>query len=69
MKCKICIKETATEYCELHQKAHENLVQKYDDWKKALETSWEEYLNEIMRNQYSGVWVKEVAEYLISQIE
>ena len=69
MKCKICTKETATEYCELHQKAHENLVQKYDNWKKALKTSWEEYLNEIMRNQYSGVWVKEVAEYLISQIK
>jgi len=69
VKCKICTKETTTEYCELHQKAHENLVQKYDNWKKALETSWEEYLNEILKNQYSGVWVREVAEYLISKIK
>ena len=69
MKCKICTKETAAEFCELHQKAHENLIKRYDDWKKALEVSWGHYLNEILKNEYSGVWVREVAEYLISEIE
>lgn len=67
MKCKICKKETTTEYCELHEKAHECLVQRYDDWKQALEISWKEYLNEVVRNQYSGVWAKEVARYLLEK--
>ena len=67
MKCRICNKEAATEYCELHEKAHESLIQSYDDWKKALEISWKEYLNEIVKNQYSGVWAKEVALYLLEK--
>ena len=67
MKCKICSKESISEYCELHEKAHESLVKTYDDWKKALEISWKEYLNEVVRNQYSGVWAKEVAQYLLEK--
>lgn len=67
MKCKICNKEATNEYCELHEKAHESLFKKYDDWKKALEISWKEYLNEVMKNQYSGVWAKEVAQYLLKK--
>ena len=67
MKCKICNKEAISEYCELHEKAHESLVQRYDDWKKALEISWKEYLNEVAKNEYSGVWTREVARYLLEK--
>ena len=67
MKCKICNKEATNEYCELHEKAHESLVKTYDDWKEALEISWKEYLNGVVKNQYSGVWVKEVAQYLLEK--
>lgn len=69
MKCKICEKETAvnSEYCELHEAAHRNLVKKYEDWKKALSISWKEYLNEIVKNPLTGEWAKEVAQRLIDE--
>jgi len=65
MKCGICNKEAVEKYCELHEKAYKNIVQKYDDWKKAMDISWKEYLNEIAKNPYTGSWAKEVAEQLM----
>ena len=52
-------------YCELHKKAYRSIVQKYDDWKRAMDISWKEYLNEIAKNPYTGSWAKEVAEQLM----
>lgn len=69
MKCKICDRETTTKYCELHEKAHESIVQRYNVWKKALEISWRQYLNELVKNPYTGVWAKEVAKDLLGEIK
>ncbi|UCD26657.1 MAG: hypothetical protein JSV75_00560, partial [Candidatus Bathyarchaeota archaeon] len=70
MKCRICSK-TCTHpsegYCRLHQKAHRTVTQKYEDWKTALNTSWKEYLHEILKNPHTGSWAKEVVEKLISE--
>ena len=65
MKCRVCSREAVAKYCELHEKAYRNIVQKYDDWKKAMDISWKEYLNESAKNPYTGLWAKEVAEQLI----
>ena len=65
MKCRICSREAVGEYCEFHEKAHRNVVQKHEEWKKAMDTSWKEYLNEILQNPYTGTWAKEVAERLM----
>jgi len=65
MKCRICNREALKKYCELHEKAHKNIVRKYDDWKRAADISWKEYLNEIVKNPYTGSWAKEVAEQLM----
>ena len=65
MKCRICNKEAGEKYCELHEKAYRSIVQKYEDWKRAMVISWKEYLNEIMKNPYTGSWAKEVAERLM----
>ena len=65
MKCRICNKEAVEKYCELHEKAYRSIVQKYDDWKRAIDISWKEYLNEILKNPYTGSWAKEVAEKLL----
>lgn len=66
MRCKICSgKADESGYCELHTKAYESVVRKYDSWKRALECSWKEYLSEIAKNPLTGEWTKEVAEYLI----
>lgn len=64
MKCKVCDKEAVDDYCEAHESAYKNLVEKYDLWKKALGIPWKEYLREVAKNEYTGSWVKEVAEKL-----
>jgi hypothetical protein len=70
LKCVICGREADEKgYCELHAKAYENIDKKYDEWKKALEISWKEYLSEIVKNPLTGEWAKEVAEHLIKSGE
>jgi len=65
LKCRVCNREAVEKYCELHEKAYRSIVQKYDDWRSAMDISWKEYLNEIVKNPYSGLWAKEVAEQLM----
>jgi hypothetical protein len=67
LKCKVCDREAIEkDFCELHLKAYENIVEKYDVWRKALKISWREYLSEIEQNSLTGEWTKEVASYLIN---
>ncbi len=65
MKCKICSREAVEKYCELHEKAYRNVVQKYEDWRRAMSVSWKEYLKGILKNRCTGSWAKEVAERLM----
>ncbi|MCD6446045.1 hypothetical protein J7L49_04600 [Candidatus Bathyarchaeota archaeon] len=70
MKCVICNREAVKKgYCELHFKAYNNIIEKYDVWKKSSEASWKEYLNSIIKNPLTGEWAREVAEYLIKTVE
>jgi hypothetical protein len=50
----------------LHLEALENIIAKFDLWRKALKISWREYLREIKQNSLAGEWVKEVADFLIT---
>jgi hypothetical protein len=70
LNCKACNREAGeSDFCPLHLKAYENVVKKYDFWRKALKISWKEYLSEIEKNSLTGEWAKEVAGYLISNEE
>ena len=69
MKCKVCDRKAQNEYCELHEKAYANITQKFEIWKNAADVSWQQYLNELVKNPFTGVWAKEVAEQLISKKE
>jgi len=70
LQCAICNKEALKDnYCELHAKAYESIIRKYEAWKKALEISWKEYLSEIVKNPLTGEWAKEVAEHLLKSGE
>ena len=70
MKCKACGRDASEEdFCPLHSRAHENLLQAYDVWRKGLKIPWEDYLRRIRDNSLTGVWAKEVAEYLIDTEE
>ena len=67
MKCKACDREAAEgDFCPVHLKAYENIVETYDRWRKALKIAWREYLSEIEQNPLTGEWAKEVANYLIN---
>ena len=70
MQCVMCNREAVEDsYCELHKKAYESVVEKYEEWKKASRISWKEYLSEIVKNPLTGEWAREVAEQLIKSGE
>lgn len=64
-KCVICGKNAAERFCYFHEKAYENVKKKYKLWNKAVTISQEEYLNKVVDNPNTGLWVKEVAKYLL----
>ena len=70
LNCKICQRKAVTEeFCQIHLKAHENIVEKFDCWRKASAVSWKEYLSEIERNPLTGEWTKQVAKHLTDNEE
>jgi hypothetical protein len=70
LRCKVCDRETQkSNYCELHEKAYANIQQKFETWKNAAGVSWEQYLNELLKNPFTGTWAKEVAQHLLKNKE
>jgi hypothetical protein len=68
LKCKICSKEAlSNDYCMLHEKAYQILMGKFETWKRALDLSWKDYLNEIVKHPLTGTKAREVAEALLSK--
>lgn len=66
MKCRICDRDSSSRaYCILHAKAYQNLTEKFEIWRKALDLSWKEYLSEIIKNPFTGIKAREVAEALL----
>ena len=67
MKCIVCDREALENYCGLHERAYRNIVQNFEDWKRATGASWKEYLKAVVENSYTGAWAKEVAEHLLKK--
>lgn len=67
MNCVLCNINSDSEYCNLHQRASENIIRNYEYWINANSISWKEYLNEIRKNPNSGMWVVDVSTYLLSK--
>lgn len=67
MKCKICEREAKSDFCKFHKMAFENLTKKFEEWKKSMDITWSEYLDTLQKNPHTGVWVKEVIQYLLSK--
>jgi len=65
LHCVVCNKESEDILCVSHKRAYENLLQKFEEWKRAMDISWEAYLDEVARNPHSGRWAIEVAVALI----
>jgi hypothetical protein len=68
LNCKLCNRDASENgFCSMHSKAYRNILDKFRVWESALNVSWSEYLIEIQKNSLTGVWAKEVAEYLIEE--
>jgi hypothetical protein len=68
MRCKVCDDLVVNHgFCRLHAKAYQNLLERYEGWKDALDISWKEYLREIVENLFTGSRAKEVAELLLTE--
>ncbi|WXG40632.1 MAG: hypothetical protein WED07_07530 [Candidatus Freyarchaeum deiterrae] len=69
MKCPICNlnKYEEFDYCENHQSAYLKLMERYNDWKKAINITWQEYLKKIIENENTGEWAREVATHLLDE--
>jgi hypothetical protein len=48
--------------------AHKNMVEKYDEWVKRYGSlEWKEFLRILSRLDVNGIWVKEVARFLLGK--
>ncbi len=52
-------------FCTLHLRAYQNVLEKFNAWKKASGLVWREYLVEIQKNSLTGEWAKDVVKHLI----
>jgi hypothetical protein len=65
MTCLICRRESKADFCERHAAAKERLEAAYSLWVKACgDIKWPDYLDNVKRNVQTGLWAKEVAEFL-----
>lgn len=69
MTCEICGRVSLQKgpLCRYHDQALTNLRAMFDTWREALGIDWERYLETISNLDETGMWVKEVIEYLMSQ--
>ncbi len=64
-KCLVCGRKTeGDEFCEAHKKTQQNVIQGYEQWTRALKISWEKYLDAVAKNPNTGLWVREIVDYL-----
>ncbi len=69
MNCIICGVNTneGSNYCENHLSAYINLKEAYNEWKKAMDITWQEYLKKVIENENTGEWVRELAIHLLNE--
>lgn len=67
--CPICGRPVLDEgsFCEYHRVALEKLKDGFNEWKKALDLDWEQYLMHVYEVKGLGVWIQEMIDYIKSQ--
>lgn len=52
--------------CQYHRKAKDNLVSNFKKWQEAYGgLTWAEYCQRLSSLQETGIWVKEVIDYML----
>ena len=68
MNCKVCQRGAQEkDYCELHLRAYESILDRFKVWQRAIGLPWMQYIEEIQKNSLTGEWAKEVAKQLIRE--
>jgi len=66
-----CVRDASTEFCKKHQLAKENIDSNFSQWQHAYgsEFTRQEYLTRLAEDDEvgAGIWVIEVAEYLLTE--
>ena len=44
---------------------YENVVRSYDQWRRALDISWKEYLSQIANDPLTGEWTRQVVQHVM----
>jgi hypothetical protein len=68
-RCKICDRVSHGELCPYHGEARRRLIKHYTVWKNRTSMDWRGYLDNICSNELVGIWVKEVAGFLLKSGE
>ncbi len=65
-RCPICNRSVVfeSEFCAYHHAARKNLEEGFERWRTALNLAWEDYLDRVLELDETGIWVKEVIEFL-----
>lgn len=65
-RCILCGRRATSVLCSYHREAYENLLVGYREWCRRLgRISLEEYLERILLNPNTGVWVKEIVKAVL----
>jgi len=65
VKCRLCERAGAPEFCAYHQAAKEEVERAYPLWVRAYGAmEWKDYLDNIKHNTQTGEWAREIADLL-----
>jgi hypothetical protein len=61
-KCSACMRKVSkNKYCQYHARVFDNLKEHYNTWIEAYGSiSWNDYLNQLLQMNETGIWVKDV---------
>lgn len=68
-RCTICGRRSVHErpLCRYHSAAYDIIERKFNEWKCATGCSWTEYIDELLEMEETGIWVRDVLDWIKSQ--
>src|SRR5512136_919485 len=64
MSCPICQAPSRNRFCQAHETAYRNILGAYEAWREAIEIPWNRYLEDVVKNPYTGRWARDTCLFL-----
>ena len=66
-ECPICnrTKSSEKEFYNYHSIAFQKLKEGWNEWKKAIDLDWKDYLLRLYDVEELGLWIREIIDYLM----